>query len=133
MSVQPWMIKSWPIVEWYPPESMRRWPPLRHVWTQTAGGDDVHGRQAGQTVWVGSIGGQSVGLAWDWAEVRPGVVALSDPNAIVTNLRFMTAEDTYQERLPSLIMLNRMTHRLAWHEAVSGVLRSMRTQRRIAS
>ena len=127
------MIKSWPIVEWYPPTSTRRWPPLRHVWTQTLGSDEIHGRQAGQTVWVGAIGGQSVGVAWDWAEVLPGVVALSDPNSIVTNLRFMTAEDTYQERLPSLITLNRLTHRLPWHEAVGGVLKSMRTRHCVAS
>jgi hypothetical protein len=68
------------------------------------------------------MNGQSVGLAWEWAEHRPGVVVLADPNCIVSNARFVDEEGLPMQPLLALIALNRVVHALPWQEAVCKAL-----------
>jgi hypothetical protein len=124
MSFESWMVKAWPMVEWYLPDVTAPGPALCHVQTQVRPGSDRPGRRFGDTVWIGVVQGRSVGLAWDWVELQPGVVMLADPNSIISNLRFLTAQRTYQEPVVGLISLNRLVHELPWQSVVLAVLQA---------
>jgi hypothetical protein len=77
----------------------------------------------GNTVWGGRHDGRQVALAWDFIEVMPGVVCMTDPNHIITNIRFVDANDCYEEPLQAIISANRLAHRAHWHAAALRMLR----------
>ena len=85
---------------------------------------------AGSTVWLGCIAGQHAGLAWEWVELRPGVLMLADPNSITTNLRMVDVAGRRQDELVSTVSLNRLLHQLSWQDAVCEVIHSSQTGRR---
>ena len=123
MGLQSWMIKSWPIIEWKLPREMATWPALVHANTTTREmTPGPVGRRCGETVWIGVVDGKSIGAAWEWVELRPGVVMISDPNTIITNIRFMDEDDAYQEFLPAVVSINRMAHVLPWQSTVAALL-----------
>jgi hypothetical protein len=113
------MIKSWPTLEWYLPYDDSPLESFQYLDSQTRDSPAANGRRQGETVWIGSVKGHSVGLAWEWAEHRPGVLVLADPNCIVSNVRFVDEEGVPVPPLLALIALNRVVHALPWQEAVS--------------
>jgi hypothetical protein len=127
MGVQPWMIKSWPLVDMQVSESNNAWPKFWHANTTVLDlpSDGVVAR--GDTVWLGEMGRRQIAVAFEWAELREGVVALADQNWIVSNIRPLRADKTYQEHLEALISFNRLAHALAWQPVVSAVLGALRT------
>lgn len=122
MSMMPWMVAALPVLEWYLPAQRRRWPTLWHATTRVRPEVDAEGRRSGDTVWLGVIQGRTVGVAFEWIELRRGIVALLDPNSITTNLRFLTADDAYEEPLRATITINRLVHGLPWQNAVTEML-----------
>ena len=129
MGLQSWMIKSWPIIEWKLPIDMGAWPSLVHASTVTRdAGDGPLARRCGETVWIGVVDGKSIGAAWEWVELRTGVVMISDPNSILTNIRFLDENDAYQEPLRALVSMNRLTHVLPWQATVAATLAALPEQ-----
>lgn len=130
MGLQSWMIKSWPIIDWFPPQPDEGWPSFLHMSTH------VHQERCGSepcvgsTVWVGAIKGAHAGLAWEWVELRPGVLMLADPNSIITNLRVMDVGRQPLNPLDATVSLNTVLHRLPWQERVCTVVASAREGRR---
>ena len=124
------MIKSWPIIDWFPAIPAEESRVFLHMGTQVR--HEARGGQplAGSTVWLGGIAGQHAGLAWEWVELRPGVLMLADPNSITTNLRMVDVAGRRQDELVSTVSLNRLLHQLSWQEAVSEVIHSSQTGRR---
>lgn len=122
MGVQSWMIKSWPIIDWFLPASSDRWPNFWHVNTQIRENSDPSGLRSGETVWLGVVDGKSVGAAWEWSEVRHGVVVLTDPNSIQSNLRFVGIDCGGEDEAVTAVCLNRLTHHLPWQPAVRALL-----------
>ena len=134
MGLQSWMIKSWPIIEWKLPIDGGDWPTLLHAHTNVReGARSADDRRNGETVWIGVVDGKSIGAAWEWTELRPGVVMISDPNSIVTNVRFLNQDDTYQEYLPAVISMNRLAHVIPWQTTVSAILAATREHPEMAS
>ena len=79
MTVRSWMVKSWPQVRLQVTDDFRGMPEFQHI--STLWREDTAGREGrvGETVWAARLGNQDVvGLAWEWVEVRPGLVALPD-------------------------------------------------------
>ena len=68
------------------------------------------------------IDGKSVGAAWEWSELRPGVVMLTDPNSLQSNLRFVGADHAVLDEAVAMVCLNRLAHHLPWQPAVSALL-----------
>jgi len=126
VSLQSWMIKSWPTCEWYLPPNSDDWPLWWHMNTQVREHRDAAGRCIGDTVWMANIEGRSVAATWEWTEVRQGVVVLSDPNSILSNLRFILSESSGEEQLAAAIALNRVVNVLPWQPVVCAVLRTLR-------
>ena len=81
--------------------------------TYNAGGD-------GDQVWpfVQPVHERPAGLLWEWVEVRPGVVAMSDPMSIVSNIRIMEPGPEGEELPERILRLNRAVHGWAWQDAV---------------
>ena len=127
------MIKSWPTVEWYLPPEPEDWPTMWHINTQVRDYGGGRNRCFGETVWLGTVDGKSIGAAWEWIELRPGVVMLADQNTIVSNIRFVAENRLCLEELHAVISLNRVTHRLPWQDVVGAVLTTMREHPEVAA
>ena len=126
MGLQSWMIKSWPIIDWFPPSPEAEWPSFLHMSTQVR--QERRGTEpcVGSTVWVGSLDGVYAGLAWEWVELRTGVLMLADPNSIITNIQVVGVGRQAMETLDATVRLNVILHRLPWQDLVGEVLASAR-------
>lgn len=123
-NVRPWAVASWPKVEYYLPNERKQWP--RFV----EGGVALNSPQeqtlaAGSCVWVSNIADQAVGIAWDWCEVRRGVVCLLDPNRIITNLKFVQDDDHLASSAAACVAATRLVRSLRWQESVRSHLIAM--------
>lgn len=122
VKIQSWMIKSWTSVEWYLPAEADALPTFQHISTHIRESDSVTGLRGGDTVWMLDGDESPTGMAWEWHEVRPGVVMLADPNAIVTNLQIIDREQQRVQGLDKIIVVNRIVHQLPWQRAVADCL-----------
>lgn len=126
MGFQAWMIKSWPVCEWYLPNSQTRWPAFQHAGTQIRPDLDGDGRRIGETFWFAEVGGIEAAAAWEWTEFQPGVVVLSNPNCVATNLQLFNADHQALHELEEIVALNSIVHSLPWREPVCAALQSAR-------
>lgn len=117
------MVRSWPTVNWILSAGSLHLPRLTHAGTSVYDGVDDAGCRSGDTVWCGTIGSERVGLAWHWVEVRVGVLALSDPNTISSNLNLLVKAGEAADDYAAITALNTMVYALNWQELVSRVLR----------
>ncbi len=123
MGIQAWMIKSWPTCTWYLPNAQNLWPSFRHAHTEVRQDLDTEGRRFGETVWCAMVNGQAAAAAWEWTELAPGVVLLSNPNCLATNLHLIGEEDDQAlDHLDELVALNTLVHSLPWHIQVCSAL-----------
>lgn len=129
MGLQSWMIKSWPIIDWFPPSPEDGWPSFLHMSTHVR--QERRGTEpcVGNTVWVGSIDGVYAGLAWEWVELRAGVLMLADPNSIITNIQVVGAGRRVVDPLDAAVSLSVILHGLPWQGSVGEVLASAREGR----
>lgn len=116
------MIKSWASLEWYLPPDAESFPAFHHVSTQVRDDGSISGFQSGDTVWVAQHDQWCAGLAWEWSEVKTGIVMLTDPNSIITNLEFVDNEGNPVLGLLKTIAVNRLVHALPWQAAVCGAM-----------
>ncbi len=90
--------------------------------------DPAQGFRVGATVWVWREPDARAAIAWEWAELREGVVALSDPNSLVSNIDFVGAPMGLERVDPvgrKRLVLNTIVHGLPWQSAV---LRELKTR-----
>jgi hypothetical protein len=121
-----WTLRAWPPVLW----QADRHVPLHFVHRDTrvsTPGDTAASPgttgAAGQTVWVGPLGdGEQAGVAWDWVQLSPGVLAIADPMAVVTNLRLLGPDGEVLTAWQAARHLNAMVHGLPWQGEVERVL-----------
>lgn len=72
----------------------------------------------GSTVWGATFKGESVGLAWEWVSVRPGVIAMGDPMTILTNLEIVAGDGTNLQHSEKLLKLHELIFALPWQTVV---------------
>ncbi len=80
--------------------------------------------RTGDTVWVAQGEDWHVGLAWEWIEVKPGIVMLADPNSIITNLQFVDSEQQAVTGLSKTVLINRIVHATPWQQSVCSLLQA---------
>jgi hypothetical protein len=78
---------------------------------------------SGQTLWGEHSEACAAGVAWDWVEVREGVVAMSDPLGMVTNLRLLDAHGEVLSQTQIALRLHQLVHALPWQSEVTRALR----------
>lgn len=125
MGIHAWMIQSWPVCQWYMPDEQAQLPAFWHLNTRVREDLDEVGRRIGDTVWMAEIEGRDIAAAWEWTELAPGVVLLSDPNSLSSNLEFITEDRVPVEPMHAVVALNRITHSLPWQETVCAIIRTI--------
>lgn len=95
---------------------------LVHMGTRVLSFGDADEPCSGQTLWADRVESQAAGVAWDWIQVRRGVVALADPLGMVTNLRLMDSGGGEMSQVEAALHLNRLVHALPWQSEVERAL-----------
>lgn len=93
---------------------------IRHVDTRSS--PTPRGFFQGETKWSCRMGHVEAIVAWSWIELRPGVVMLSDPNSVESNIRFLQSPGQPATRGQTLILLNTIIHSLDWQSTVKGLI-----------
>ncbi len=120
-----WMVLSLRPVSWQPPDDESQWPTWTHVTTRIQDSAlSVSGPVRGDTIWTAALEDGQLALAWEWVEWRPGVIVLSDPMAISSNI--LTEDDAPHGPRVRAITLNRVAHSLPWQQQVLEALRAKR-------
>lgn len=118
MSYQSWQVLTWPRVFftlWQWRALVARTGLLDATRIET---DNASGRRVGTVLWGGIDSNRRFGMAWDWAEVMPGVVAMSDPMRIVSNIMLVDSEGNCLPPNARLLHLNSAIASLCWQPAV---------------
>lgn len=119
-----WTIKAWPTV--LSPQAELFCASFKHMSTKVQDPHAKPGKRAGQTLWV-SRSGPRVAIAWDWAEVEPLVVVVSDPMAILTNACLKAGtRDPVEDDGETVVAVNSVVHRLPWQRIVRRHLSELR-------
>lgn len=118
-----WIVCAWPTVLWQAGAT----PELHlvHLGTSVLTQRDHGCPCSGQTIWGAPSTERSAGVAWDWIELRQGVVALADPFGLVTNLRLLDAEGHELSATQTAVHLNELVHTLPWQTEVQRALHQL--------
>ncbi len=128
MTIPAWKIVTWPTVatpldDWH--QSVRR---LRYLGMSVHVDDDGEKPlRYGQLLWGCEARDSMLGIAWDWREVMPDVVAIADPMSIVSNACFVDEEGIEVDEAVRMLCLNEAVYQLPWQTAVCDAKRKMRT------
>jgi hypothetical protein len=116
-----WIVYAWAPVLWQAASA----PDLHlvHLGTTVLTFGDDDGHCSGQTLWGDNSEAHSAGVAWDWVELRHGVVAMSDPLGMVTNLRLLDAQGEVLSQTQIAVHLHQLVHALPWQSEVKRALR----------
>jgi hypothetical protein len=95
---------------------------LRHLGTQITRSGTAPGTTLGQTLWAWHGQDGDLGMAWDWVQLTPGLVAMADPMAVVSNLRLIDDGGDLLTALASARHFNAIVHTLPWQGEVERLL-----------
>lgn len=76
------------------------------------------GRLSGTTEWRVLIEPGWVELSWAWMEVRPGIVVVSDPNGIASNIRVVDDGEEVFDFGAYALQMNLLVHSIDWQSMV---------------
>jgi len=119
-STPAWVVCAWPPVLC----PIQRAPELHlvHLGTRVLSPGDSDSPPTGQTLWGGPSGDGAAGVAWDWVQIREGVVAMADPFGLVTNLQLLGDEGKLLTGFEATVRLNELVHGLPWQDEVQRAL-----------
>ena len=115
-----WIVYAWPPVLWQASSAPQLH--LVHLGTRVLTFGDEAGPCSGQTLWGDASEDHSAGVAWDWVELQQGVVAMSDPLGMVTNLRLLDARGEALSHVQVAVHLHQLVHALPWQTEVQRAL-----------
>ena len=115
-----WIVYAWAPVLWQASAA----PELHlvHLGTRVLTFGDGEGPCSGQTLWGDESDARAAGVAWDWVELRQGVVAMADPLGMVTNLRLIDAQGEALSQTQAAVRLHELVHALPWQSEVKRAL-----------
>ena len=116
-----WIVYAWAPVLWQAASAPKL--QLVHMGTRVLTFGDHDAPCSGQTLWGERTDACSAGVAWDWVEVREGVVAMSDPLGMVTNLRLLDEQGEVMSQTAMAMRLHPLVHALPWQDEVTRALR----------
>ena len=117
-----WIVYAWAPVLWQSAATDRLH--LVHLGTRVLNFGDDDAPCSGQTLWANDSATCSAGVAWDWVELRRGVVAMSDPMGVITNLRMVDEQGEVMNQAQLAVRLHQLVHTLPWQSEVKRVLHS---------
>ena len=119
MNVPVWQIVSWPRVA-VPPTTWKTFSRFELLgWNSQT---DQEGRCIGSTLWAAKEVEGYVGLAWDWWEMRPNVIVMSDPMNVLSNVVFEGLEQRKND-FKRMVYLNNAIYHLPWQRQLRALVR----------
>lgn len=115
-----WIVYAWEPVLWQASSAPRLH--LTHLGTRVLTFGDNDCPSSGQTLWGDETVERAAGVAWDWVEIQEGVVAMSDPLGMVTNLRLLDAQGAVLNQVQIAVHLHQLVHSLPWQSEVRRAL-----------
>jgi hypothetical protein len=123
------MVLAWPEVVHVLPAQLTGLPDFEHLETTLRPELNDGGRRVGEAVWLSTHRGENVtGIAWEWVEVRPGLVGLRDINGAVSNAKWISETGAEFDELTRIVVHNLILHSLPWQAYALAALDG-RTQR----
>lgn len=123
--IHPWMISTLPRTYFRSIDAAGMAAGMTHGATQVSRRDDEPKLHRGSTIWLSSDAqARPIALAWDWVEVRDGVVAMVDPMAIISNLECLEDTDQFSAGDYKLLSLNQIVYQLDWQSRVCRAIKS---------
>ena len=117
--IHPWMISTLPRVQFGTLDANELAAGMTHGATQVSWRDDDPRLHRGSTIWLSSDEQtRPIALAWDWVEIRNGVVAMVDPMTIISNLECSDDTDMFSAEDYKLLSLNQIVYQLDWQSRV---------------
>lgn len=115
-----WIVCAWPPLLW----QASRAPQLRlaHLGTHVLNFGDEACLCSGQTLWGHESDSRSAGVAWDWVQLQQGVVAMSDPLGLISNLKLLDDRGEALTDVAAAFQLHQLVHALPWQDEVQRVL-----------
>ena len=120
-----WIVYAWAPVLWQASAAPQL--QLVHLGTRVLSFGDDACPSSGQTLWGDDSDKNAAGVAWDWVELPQGVVAMSDPLGMVTNLRLLDAQGAVMNQNQVAVHLHQLVHSLPWQSEVKRALRNPST------
>jgi len=117
-----WIVYAWAPVLWQASAAPKLH--LVHLGTRVLSFGDRASPCTGQTLWADDSERHAAGVAWDWIELREGVVAMSDPLGMVTNLRLLDSHGEALSQTQTAVRLHQIVHALPWQCEVTRALRT---------
>jgi hypothetical protein len=112
-----WIVYAWAPVLWQASSAPHLH--LVHLGTRVLNFGDDDSLCTGQTLWAGQSEKCTAGVAWDWVELRRGVVAMADPFGMVTNLRLLDDHGEALSQAEVALQLHQLVHALPWQHEVN--------------
>lgn len=78
---------------------------------------------SGHAIWGTFIGPTPMALCWEWSLSHPGVVVLSNPMGVMSNVALVDPQGERFSHAQTLLELNRALYALDWQEQVLTDLR----------
>lgn len=75
----------------------------------------VHGR----VVWASTIESTTAGVAWDWSELQPGVLVITNPLAVQSNIEIESDEGQLFPHMACVRAFNALVHTLPWQTVLT--------------
>lgn len=119
MPFQPWAIFAMPQVVWSRANVSAS--QFEHATTRVDHENAPKSCRRGQTIWWTKLDEQEGAIAWDWVEVREGIVTMVDPMAVLSNIAIGSQVVAVEEQ-DRLIVLNEWVHQMPWQSVVSAAL-----------
>lgn len=116
-----WIVYAWAPVLWQASSAEER--RFVHLGTRVLTFGDETSPCTGQTLWGDASENHPTGIAWDWVEIQDGVVAMSDPFGMITNLRLLDAHGALFDDGQITVQLHQLVHTLPWQIEIQRVLR----------
>lgn len=127
MTLRAWMVLAWPKVEWRIEEDLTGMAKFSHISTTLRRGGAPGDMPRGETVWAAAQdNGKTIYMTWEWVEARPGLVALSDPNTIVTNSEMLDMAGQPLDEWKVIQATNVVAHMVPWQELALETVREVR-------
>jgi hypothetical protein len=119
-TVPTWALCAWAPVLWQASSAPQLH--LIHLGTRVLSHGDEGGPCTGQTLWCNDSEQCAAGVAWDWVVLREGVVAMSDPMGVITNLCLLDEDGAALNQTQVAIHLHQVVHALPWQSEVTRML-----------
>ena len=117
-------IPAWQVIAWKPVRTtVQEWvgalSNMRQLSASITPGAGASERAQGQVLWGTLDPDKPIGIAWDWAEMRDRVVALSDPMNVLSNVVLVDDDGACIDDNRRIVYLNSAIHEFGWQSQVS--------------